>query len=345
MDEHYELGRPHVIATLIPQTTTADMNFFAYSAFDNATRLHYTLAPRVVAGEPITQLFTVYIELNGTAGHQVGEGVEVVLPGAAADISYFFTYQGAAFVTFSTGLLYQIDPSRGTVGNATHLLPAGSQLVDTKASVFDEKSGTLFVNAKGVAPNGAEGYFLHSFNVGAGAVGALVGSLGPTPTTGSNPGGLRADDAVATLAVYPPASVDPTQTLRLMEMRTSPLFPWIFVAWLNPETGNSTEVPLPDEWYQDWDIDPEVFPTQWPGSQRRVWAYDPVTQQAIFKLYDECGGADDCTEDETVATLQWVPPEYVDVRSSPARCAVPVCAQNHPLPSLPPPNLTPRSGT
>lgn len=324
MDEHYEVGRPHVIATLIPQTDTADMAFFAYSAFDNATRLHYTLAPRVVAGAPFTQLFTVFIELNGTSGHQVGEGVEVALPGAAADITYFFTHQGAAYVTFSGGVMYALNPSTGAVGNATHLLPAGSQLVDTRASVFDEKTGTLFTNSKGVAPSGASGYFLHSFNVGTGVAGAVVGPLGPTPTTDSNPGGLRADDAVATLAVYPPASVDPTQALRLMEMRTSPLFPWIFMAWLNPVTGNSTEIPLPDEWYQNWDIDPEVYPEQWPGSQRRVWAYDPITQQAIFKLYDECGGADDCSEDETVATLQWVPPEYVDwfvcVCGARARC-------------------------
>jgi hypothetical protein len=251
----------------------------------------------------------VFIELNGTSGHQVGEGVEVALPAAAADITTVFTHQGTVYVTFASGVMYALNPATGAVGNATHLLPAGAQLVDTKASAFDEKTGTLWLNAKGVAPNGAEGYFLHSFDVLAGTAGALVGPLGPTPTTGSNPGGVRADDAVATLVVYPPASVDPAQALRLMEMRTSPLFPWIFMAWLDPVTGNSTEVPLPDEWYQDWDIDPEVFPTQWLGSLRRVWAYDPVTQQAIFKLYDECGGADDCSEDEAIATLQWVPPE------------------------------------
>jgi len=281
MDEHYEVGRPHVIATLIPQTTTADMAFFAYSAFDNATRLHYTLAPRVVAGAPFTQLFTVFIELNGTSGHQVGAGVEVALPGDAAGINYFFTHQGAAYVTFENGLMYSLNPANGAVGNATRLLPAGSQLTDTKAAVFDEKTGTLWVNAKGVAPSGAEGYFLHSFNVGAGAPGPLVGPLPATPTTGSNPGGLRADDAVATLAVYPPASVDPAQALRLMEMRTSPLFPWLFMAWLDPLTGNSTEVPLPDQSYENYDIDPEIFPEQWPGSARRVWAYDPITQQAM----------------------------------------------------------------
>jgi hypothetical protein len=43
-------------------------------------------------------------------------------------------------------------------------------------------------------------------------------------------------------------------------------------------------------WVQDWEIDPQVFPTQWPGSQRRVWSYDAVNQYAWFKLYDECGG-------------------------------------------------------
>ena len=70
-----------------------------------------------------------------------------------------------------------------------------------------------------------------------------------------------------------------------MEMRTSPLFPWLFMAWLDPLTGNSTEVPLPDQSYENYDIDPEIFPEQWPGSTRRVWAYDPVTQQAMSNAW------------------------------------------------------------
>ena len=38
---------------------------------------------------------------------------------------------------------------------------------------------------------------------------------------------------------------------------------------------------------QDWEIDPQVFPTQWAGSQRRVWSYDYVNNYAWFKFYDE----------------------------------------------------------
>ena len=53
-DEHYEAHRPFVIATLIPQTTTSEMNFYAYSDFDNVTRRHYTLAPRM---DGVNQLY------------------------------------------------------------------------------------------------------------------------------------------------------------------------------------------------------------------------------------------------------------------------------------------------
>ncbi len=62
---------------------------------------------------------------------------------------------------------------------------------------------------------------------------------------------------------------------------------------------------------QDWDIDPEVFVDQWAGSTRRVWDYDPVQQYAFFKLYDECNGADDCDENESIVYLDWAT-GYVD---------------------------------
>ena len=303
MDEHYEVGRPHVIATLIPQTTTADMNFLAYSAWDNSTRLHYTLAPRQVAGEDLNQLFVVYIAPNGTSGGQVGATAEVAFPPGLtqAEITYFFTYQGGLYVTFASGALLPLNPSTGKAGNVSLLFPPSANLATTTAAVFDETTGTFWANAVGLGG----GYFLHSFDMKTLTAGPVVGPLGPTPTTGANPNNERADTAVATLAVYPPASVDPQRALRLMEMRTSPLFPWIFMAWLDPLSGNSSLIELPSDWYKDWDIDPELFPEQWAGSKRRMWAYDPIDQVAWFKLYDECDQNDDCTEDETIVNLEW----------------------------------------
>ena len=246
LDEHYEIGRPHVIATLIPQTTTADMSFFAYSAWDNSTRLHYTLAARQIGGEPVNQLFTVFIALNGTSGGQVGAGVEVAFPPplTQADITYFFTHAGSVYITFAGGQLLPVNPATGAAGNVSLLFPASAQLVTTTAAIFEESTATYWGNAVGGAGGG---FYLHSFHLPTLAAGPLVGPLAPTPTTGANPGGARADTAVATVAVFPPASVDPARALRLLELRSSPLFPWLFMAWLDPVSGNSTEVPLPDE--------------------------------------------------------------------------------------------------
>jgi hypothetical protein len=84
--------------------------------------------------------------------------------------------------------------------------------------------------------------------------------------------------------------------MRLMEMRNSPDEPFLFMAWLDPVSGASTVIPLPDEWYLNWEVDPQYLPTQWAGSTRRVWGYDPINQFAWFKLYDECGGQDDSCE-------------------------------------------------
>ena len=55
------------------------------------------------------------------------------------------------------------------------------------------------------------------------------------------------DNALATLVVYQPASVG--GKLQLMEMRNSPDWPFLFMAWLDPVSGNSTMMPLPDDWY------------------------------------------------------------------------------------------------
>ena len=156
------------------------------------------------------------------------------------------------------------------------------------------------------------------------------------------------DNALATLVVRQPASVG--GKLQLMEMRNSPLAPFLFMAWLDPVTGASVQMPLPDDWWQNWEVDPQIF-AQWPGSTRRVWSYDYVNNYAWFKLYDEvhrrvvggsacccvfvvrglmgrgvlpfaacgvasavqCGGQDDdCDESEALVALAWVPPVYVD---------------------------------
>ncbi len=37
--------------------------------------------------------------------------------------------------------------------------------------------------------------------------------------------------------------------MQLMEMRNSPDYPFLFMAWLDPVSGNSTVIPLPDDWY------------------------------------------------------------------------------------------------
>ena len=295
MDEHYEIGRPHILATLIPQTTTADMNFFAYSAFDNSTRLHYTLAARTLNGDAVNQLFTVSIAMNGTSGALVATS-EVVFPQSAAqaDITYLFTYNGLVYISFKSGALLAVSPQTGAVTDTITYLPPG--MVGSLACSFDVATATFWANAEGT-----DGFYLTSTSVATNAT-SKVGPLPPTPTTGAGPNNAREDSAVAQLIIRPP----PTDArgaagdLRILELRTSPLFPWLFFAYIDPVTGASTEVPFPDEWYEDWDIDPNVFPTQWPGSQRRVWDFDSVNQRGWFKFYDECGGVDDCDENETI---------------------------------------------
>ena len=281
-DEHYELGRPHVIATLIPMTDTAQMDFSTstFSMFDNSTRLHYTLAARLLGGQPYNQLFTVFISLNGTSGSLVSS-VEVTLPPGVSQgaLTYLFTYAGTVYVSTSNGLLLPINPATGSVGNVSSLLPPGVELVGSRAAAFDAVSTVFYQN--GVGPSG---FFVHGYNVQSGTVLAPVGPLPPTPGTGTGGGGARADTAVATLPVHLPASEG--GGFKLLELRTSPEFPWLFLAWLDPNTGNSTQLELPPDWYQDWDIDPDVFVTQWAGSTRRVWDYDPVNNYAWFKLYD-----------------------------------------------------------
>jgi hypothetical protein len=266
----------------------------------------------MVGAEPVNQLFTTYVAPNGTSGNQVGSAQTVAFPAplTQADITYLFTYKGLVYITFAQAVVLTVQPSTGAMLNSTNLLPSSaSGLVDSLACDFDAATGTFWANAVGSAPSGT-GHFLHSFNVLTGAS-TVVGPLGPTPTTGSNPGGLRADDAEATMAVYPPASVG--GGLRLLEVRTSLLEPFFFMAWLDPVSGNSSLVPLPEDFYKMYDLDPEIYPDQWPGSKRRVWAYDPVDNVAWLKMYDECDQADDCTEDETLVSMEWVPPAYTDM--------------------------------
>ena len=50
------------------------------------------------------------------------------------------------------------------------------------------------------------------------------------------------------MVVYQPASVG--GQMQLLELRNSPQDPFLFVAWLDPTTGNSTLINLPGEWYE-----------------------------------------------------------------------------------------------
>ena len=245
-DEHYELGRPHVIATLIEQTDTALMDFSTttFSCFDNSTRSHYTFAGRQQGGAPLNQLFTVYIAPNGTSGGLTATATVALPQGVAqADLTYLFTHGGTVYLATRQGLLLPIDPASGAVGNATALLPPASGLVDSRAAAFDAASATFYANAVG-----AGGYFVHSYNLASGAVGAPVGPLPATPGTGAGAGGAREDTAVASLPVYRPAASG--GGFRLMELRTSPVEPWIWMAFLDPSNGTTTEIPLPEDWYQ-----------------------------------------------------------------------------------------------
>jgi len=285
------------------------MNFSTttFSSWNNATRFHYTFVAREVAGEPLYQLFSVYIAPNGTSGGLVST-VEVSLPQSPAitgsDITYTFTFGSFVYLATHSGQLVEIDPRSGTLGNISATFNTSAGLVGTRASAFDASTGIFYVNALG----DSGGYFLTSVNVATGVLGPIVGPLPVTPGTDAGPGGMRADQAVATLPVYPPKG----GAFVLLEMRTSPEAPWIFMATLDPSSGKSTQLPLPDEWYKDWDIDPEVFPEQWPGSTRRVWDYDPLQSYAWFKLYDECDQADDCDENESIVYLEWTSGDYVD---------------------------------
>jgi hypothetical protein len=171
-------------------------------------------------------------------------------PVTPADITYIFTQGGVVYLATRNGQLVPIAPATGAVGNVTAAAPAGSGLVGTRASAFDAATGTFYVNSIGATGS----YFLSSVDVATGALGPVVGPLPATPNTGTGPGGARADQAVATLAVRAGGN------FTLMEMRTSQEFPFIFMALLDPVTGASRELPLPDDWYKQWDIDAEVYP-------------------------------------------------------------------------------------
>jgi hypothetical protein len=302
MDEHYEFGRPKVIATLIPQTTTAEMAWYAFSDFDNATRTHYTLAARPAAPE----VFTVSVAMNGTAGSLLSSApVSFPAPLDVADVTFLFTFRGLVYVAFAGGQLATVVPATGAVTNVTALFPPSAGLTDGLAADFDGVTGTFYANAAG----GDGGFFLHTYNVLTGAT-TQLGPLPPAPGT-AGPGGARVDSAAATLVVYPPAGLD--VPMRLLELRESADAPFEFFAWLDPVAGNSTQLAMPDDWYDNWDIDPNYFPSQWPGTKRRVWSYDSQNGIAFFKLYDECGGHDDsCDENECLCYLEWQPGDYVD---------------------------------
>ena len=300
--EHYEPGRPYVLATLIEPIDTALMGFYAYSAFDNSTRMHYTVAARSEGATPLTQLFTVSIAANGTAGAQVGAGVVVDVPEdlPTAEITGVFTASGLVYIVFGSGVVLAVAPASGAIVSNSTILPQGQGFADTLSNSFDPATGTFWATAQ--APGG---YFLHSWSISSGVT-TTVGPLPATPGTGTGPDGERVDEPVASMVVYPPPEANMGSNMTLMELRTSPVEPWIFMAFLNPATGNSTQIPLEDGWWSQWDIDPEIFPGQWAGSKRRVWAYDPVDNVAWLKLYDECDGTtEDCDENETIVYLDY----------------------------------------
>lgn len=274
-DEHYEPGRPNVIATLIPMTPTPKMAFFAHSDFDNSTRLHYTLAARQADHLPLNQLFTVYINLTGTGGYIVNE-VNVTLPDGFKqhEITYFFTYKGLVYITFSAGAIVSVNPATGAMGNVTSLLPADGSLFDNEACSFDASTGTFWANAmsssgppepppasraaalaltppRSGATDNSSAFYLHSYNVDTGAQ-TQLGPLPAAPGTSNTTGGPRLDWAVSQLVVYPPGG----GAMQLLEMRTSLYEPFLFMAFIDPTTGNSTVINLPEQWYLNcsfWD--------------------------------------------------------------------------------------------
>jgi hypothetical protein len=231
--EHYEPGRPFVLATLIEPIDTALMGFFAYSAFDNATRLHYTVAARSEGSTPLTQLFTVAIAANGTAGAQVGAGAVVDVPEdlPTDEITGVFTAGGLVYIVFGSGAVLAVTPATGAIVNNSSILPQGQGYADTLSNSFDAATGTFWATAQAPA-----GYYLHSWNVHTGAT-TMVGPLPATPGTGTGPAGERVDEPCASMVVYPPPAAGMGANMTLMELRTSPVEPWIFMAFLNPPRG------------------------------------------------------------------------------------------------------------
>lgn len=300
IDEHYVAARPTPIATLIPFTPTTDMNFFAYADFDNATRMHYTLAARQINNAPVNQLFTTRIEYNGTNGSLVNTAI-VPFPADApqSSITYLFTAGGLVYISFAEGILLTVDPKTGSVLNETRVLPSNTNMTDGLACSFDQKTLTFYANSIDIDEN----FFLHSYQVTTGAR-KMVGPLPPYSGAPSP----RIDVAVASLAVYPPTG----GPMQLLELRTSSVAPFLAMVWLDPVSGNSTFIQMPNEWWQSFDIDPNYYPTQWKGSLRRVWTWDPINNWAWFKLYDECSYVDDCDEDDTIVYLDIFNTTYND---------------------------------
>ena len=307
IDEHYEPGRPFVLATLVAPLDTQVMGFSAFGYFDNATRAHYTLAARKEGALPLTQLWTVAVAANGTAGTlAAADGVIVTLPPELPqeDIVYVFAQHSVVYLVFAQGVVLGVAPASGAVVSNATFLAAGKGLAATTAAGFDSAAGVFWTNVIG-----PDGMFLASLALASGAT-TFIGPLPPTPGADTGPDGARLETAVATIPVYPPPQMGFGPAVRMLELRTSPEAPWILLVTMDAATGNVTEVPLDLDWWKDWDIDSEIVP-QWPGSTHRVWSYDPTTNYLWIKMYDECGGNDDCDENETILYLQWAQPGYV----------------------------------
>ena len=135
------------------------MGFFAYSAWDNTTRMHYTLAARQEGPLAKNELFSLQIALNGTSGQLVGASsfVDFPPPLLQTDITYVFTRAGLVYIAFAQAVMLTVSPQTGAVLNTTSLLPsADANPIDGLASTFDEVTGTFWVNAVGTG-----GLYLH----------------------------------------------------------------------------------------------------------------------------------------------------------------------------------------
>lgn len=181
--------------------------------------------------------------------------------------------------------MVEYNPVTGALVSTTGIVADPSMQL-TLATTFDPSTGTLYNNAiSASAGSNLTDYYLVSYNVNTGAVKTL-GPLPPAPGS-AGPSGLREDAAISSLIVQTPsngtqvsagtelpaaaapqcfsrssdARVVPACTnserhscsngfarMQILEMRSSNNDPFNWMSWLNPATGASQTMPLPDDW-------------------------------------------------------------------------------------------------